>query len=181
MDDLVGHVRSAAVDAHIDLDLDTLADRRALHAALVVLLDLGVLHERDGDLEHWVDQRTTSLLDVRRGVLSLLVAAPLGSVGNMSGSRRRIGAIGGRRRTHTVRRQLLESTILSTDELTEEQADWWRRNRNREREWFGEHFGLDLELRAEGALAVDPDDELTDEEFPGRGGLGTWPCCSSSA
>ena len=171
VDDLVGHVRSAAVDAHLDLDLDTLADRRALHAALVVLLDVGVLHERDGDLEHWVDKHTTSLLDVRRNVLSLLVSAPLGAVQDPSellAVASVPSAVGGAR--IPVRRQLLESTILSTGELTDEQADWWRRNRNREREWFAEHFGVDLELRAEGALAVDPDDELTDEEFPGRGG-----------
>jgi hypothetical protein len=59
--------------------------------------------------------------------------------------------------------------VLSTDELTDEQAEWWRRGRNREREWFRERLGLDLELRAEGAVAVDPDDELTDLEFPGAG------------
>ncbi|MEO5744128.1 MAG: DUF2398 family protein, partial [Terracoccus sp.] len=48
-------------------------------------------------------------------------------------------------------------------------AEWWRRNRNREREWFSDRFGLDLELRAEGALAIDPEDELTDIVFPGKG------------
>lgn len=171
VDDLVGHVRSAAVDARVDIDLDTIADRRALHAALVVLLELGVLHERDGDLEHWVDKRTPSLLDVRRDVLTLLVAAPLGSTRDPSELLHAASvpsAVGGAR--IPVRRRLLESTILSTDELTEEQADWWRRNRNREREWFSERFGITLELRAEGAVGVDSDDELTDEEFPGRGG-----------
>lgn len=171
VDELVGHVRSAAVDARIDIDLDTIADRRALHSALLVLLDLGVLQERDGDLEHWVDQRTPSLLDVRRDVLMLLVAAPLGSVEDPAAlldSASVPSAAGGAR--VPIRRTLLESTIMSTDDLTDEQAEWWRRNRNREREWFDEHFGLQVELRAEGALGVDPDGELTDEEFPGRGG-----------
>ena len=59
--------------------------------------------------------------------------------------------------------------MLSTDELTDEQAEWWRRGRNREREWFRDRLGLDLELRAEGAVAVDPEGELTDVEFPGAG------------
>ena len=47
-------------------------------------------------------------------------------------------------------------------------------------EWFGEHFGVDLELRAEGALAVDPDDELPTRSSPAEGGLGTWFCSSSA-
>ena len=55
VDELVAQVRAAAVDARIDVDLDTIADRRALHAALSALVDLGVLHERDGDLEHWAE------------------------------------------------------------------------------------------------------------------------------
>ncbi|MFZ5872554.1 MAG: DUF2398 family protein, partial [Actinomycetota bacterium] len=64
---------------------------------------------------------------------------------------------------------LVESPVLSTAALTEDQAEWWSRNRNREREWFTDRLGLQLELRAEGALAVDPDDELTDVSFPGTG------------
>jgi Protein of unknown function (DUF2398) len=68
-----------------------------------------------------------------------------------------------------VRRRLVETPVLSIDQLTEEQAEWWRRGRNREREWFADRLGLDLELRAEGAVAIDPDGELTDLEFPGGG------------
>jgi uncharacterized protein (TIGR02678 family) len=170
VDELVAQVRSAAVDAGLDVDLDAIADRRALHAALSALVELGVLHERDGDLEHWAEQRTASLLDVRRDRLALLVAAPLAGV---DGPEELLdvaalpSAAGGAR--VAVRRRLVESPVLSTDELTDEQAEWWRRGRNREREWFADRLGLELELRAEGAVAVDPDDELTDLEFPGVG------------
>jgi len=79
VDEMVSQIRSAAVDAELDIDLDAASDRRALHAALTALLDLGVLRERDGDLEHWVEQRTQSLLDVRRDLLAQLVSAPLSS------------------------------------------------------------------------------------------------------
>jgi uncharacterized protein (TIGR02678 family) len=171
IDELVQQVRSAAVDAGIDVDLDASADRRALHAALLALVNLGVLRERDGDLEHWADQRTQSLLDVRRDLLSLLVAAPLGSAESADELLRQASlpsAVGGARMA--VRRRLLESPVLTVADLTEEQAEWWRRNRNRETEWFRDRFGLEVELRAEGALAIDPSDELTDEQFPGRGG-----------
>jgi uncharacterized protein (TIGR02678 family) len=41
VDELVAGVRSAAVDAGIDVDLDAIGERRALHSALVALVDLG--------------------------------------------------------------------------------------------------------------------------------------------
>lgn len=170
VDELVAQVRSAAVDAGLDVDLDAIADRRALYAALSALVDFGVLHERDGDLEHWAEQRTASLLDVRRDRLALLVAAPLGGVGSVAALldvAALPSAAGGAR--VAVRRRLVETPVLSVDELTEEQAEWWRRGRNREREWFSERLGLDLELRAEGAVAIDPAGELSDLEFPGGG------------
>jgi uncharacterized protein (TIGR02678 family) len=170
VDELVARVRSAAADANLDIDLDALADRRALHAALCVLLDLGVLAERDGDLEHWAEQRTASLLDVRRERLALLVAASLGGMDGPAELLDRAAlpsAAGGAR--VALRRRLAESPVLSITELSEEQAEWWRRNRNREREWFADRLGLDIELRAEGAIAIDPTGELTDLEFPGDG------------
>lgn len=170
VDELVAAVRAAAADAGIDVDLDALADRRALHAALLALVAWGVLRERDGDLEHWVDQGTLSLLDVRRERLALLVAAPLGAA---SGPDELLdvaalpSASGGAR--VAVRRRLVESPVLTSDDLTAEQAEWWSRNRNRERAWFQERLGLELELRSEGSLAVDPQDDLTDIGFPGPG------------
>lgn len=175
VDELVAGVRSAAVDAGIEVDLDAIADRRALYAALSVLVELGVLHERDGDLEHWAEQHSASLLDVRRDRLALLVSAPLGGIGGPDAlldsaaepASALSSAAGGAR--VAVRRRLVESPVLSADELTEEQTEWWRRNRNREREWFADRLGLELELRAEGAIAVDPDGELSDVEFPGGG------------
>lgn len=170
VDELVAEVRAAAVDAGVAVDLDAIADRRALHAALLALVSLGVLAERDGDLEHWAERRTLSLLDVRRERLGLLVSASLGGVDGpdaLLDAAALPSAVGGAR--VAVRRRLVESPLLSVSDLTAEQADWWARNRNREREWFRDRFGLDLELRAEGAVAIDPHDELTDLDFPGPG------------
>lgn len=168
VDELVQQVRSAAVDAGLDIDLDAVSDRRALHAALIALIKLGVLTERDGDLEHWVDQHTQSLLDVRRDLLALVVSAPLSSATSPDDLLERAAlpsAAGGARTA--VRRRLLESPLLSVEDLPADHAEWWGRNRNRERDWYDTRFGLVLELRAEGAAAIDPDDELTDERFPG--------------
>lgn len=171
VDELVAGVRSAAAEAGVDVDLDQIGDRRALYAALVALIRLGVLRERDGDLERWsADGRTPTLLDIRRDRLSLLVSAPLGgctSPDELLETAALPSAAGGAR--VAIRRKLTESPVLSVDELPDEYAEWWRRNRNREREWFRDRLGLELELRAEGAIAVDPDDEVTDIAFPGSG------------
>ena len=171
IDELVASIRSASAEAGLDVDLDQIADRRALYAALVALIGYGVLRERDGDLERWTnDGKTPTLLDVRRDRLGLMVSAPLASSATpdeLLETATMPSAAGGAR--VAIRRQLTESPILSAASLPEEYAEWWRRNRNREREWFRDRLGLVLELRAEGAVAVDPDDELTDVSFPGGG------------
>lgn len=170
VDELVAQVRSAAADAGLDVDLDAGPDRRALHAVLTHLVGIGVLHERDGDLEHWADQHAQSLLDVRQELLPLLVSAPLSSAAapdDLLTASALPSAAGGAR--VAVRRRLIERPVLSVEDLPDDQAEWWRRNRNREREWFADRFGLELELRAEGAAVLDPDDWLTDDDFPGRG------------
>lgn len=171
LDELVAQVRSAVADAGLAVDLDAVADRRALAAALGALLELGVLVERDGDLARWAeDGATQSLLDVRRDRLRLLVSVGLSSAEgpqDLLDAAALPSAAGGAR--VAVRRALLESPVLSTEDLTGDQVEWWSRNRRREAEWFREHVGLELELRAEGALAVDPDEALTDVAFPGTG------------
>jgi uncharacterized protein (TIGR02678 family) len=170
VDELVAGVRSAAVDAGIDVDLDSIHDRRALHSALVALVDLGVLRERDGDLEHWAERRTQSLLDVHRDRLGVLVAAPLSGCPtpeDVLAVTAAPSAAGGAR--VAIRRRLAEQPVLSVEDLTNEQRGWWQRNREREREWFQRRLGLELELRAEGAVAIDPDGDLTDVVFPAAG------------
>lgn len=170
VDELVSGIRSAAVDAGIDIDLDAIAQRRALHSALIALIDIGVVSERDGDLEHWAEQRTQSLLDVHRDRLAVLVAAPLSGCAQPRDVTRVAAipsSVGGAR--VAIRRQLVEQPVMSVADLTEEQHEWWKRNRHRERDWFRSCLGLELELRAEGAVAVDPKGELTDREFPAGG------------
>jgi uncharacterized protein (TIGR02678 family) len=171
LDELVARVRSAVADAGLDVDLDKVADRRAMAAALAVLIELGVLIERDGDLTRWVeDSGAQSLLDVRRDRLTLFAASGLSgatSPADLLDIAALPSAAGGAR--VAVRRALLESPLLSLTDLTEDQAEWWRRSRSREVEWFREHVGLEVEARADGAMAIDPDETLTDQAFPGTG------------
>ena len=68
-----------------------------------------------------------------------------------------------------VRRWLAEQPVLSTEDLTDEQREWWRRNRERERVWVRRWLGLDLALRAAGAIAIEPGGEHTPRPFPSSG------------
>lgn len=174
LDELVGEVRGTIAEAELDIDLDTSTDRRALYAALMALIDWGVLRERDhdgGGLERWVsDPRARSLLNVDRERLRLLPAASVtgaSSPADLLDAAALPSAAGGAR--VAIRRRLMESPVMTTSDLTEEQAEWWRRNRNREQERLAELFGVELELRAEGGLVIDPDDQLSDVTFPGKG------------
>ncbi|MGV1004980.1 MAG: TIGR02678 family protein [Candidatus Nanopelagicales bacterium] len=170
VDELVAGVRSAAVDAGLDIDFDSIHERRALHSALVALVDLGVLSERDGDLEHWAERRTESLLDVYRDRLAVLVVPPLGACERPEDVLEVTSvpsAAGGAR--VAVRRRLSEQPVLSASDLSDAQRGWWVRNREREREWFQRWLGLELEIRAEGAVAIDAGGDLTDLPFPAAG------------
>ncbi|MDI9515445.1 MAG: TIGR02678 family protein [Bacteroidota bacterium] len=171
LDDLAREVRSSAAEAGIALDLEKVGDRRHLQAALRLLLDMGVVVERDGTVEGWdVDERVQALLDVRRDRLSLLLDVRIGQAGGAADLLRREAvpsAAGGARLR--ARRMLVESPVLDVGALSEDQVQWWRRNRGRAAEQLQDWLGLSVELRAEGAVAVDPADELSDRAFPGRG------------
>ncbi len=170
VDELVREVRAAAGDAGLDVDLEVATDRRALHAALIVLVEYGVLRERDGDLARWAeDGRVQSLLDVDSERLGLVTLGlpPVSTTPVLLAPEALPTAVGGARLA--TRRRLVESPLLDVSELDEEQRDWWVKGRARERDWYADRLGLRLELRAEGALAIDPDDELSDLPFPGPG------------
>lgn len=169
--ELVGEIRSAAADVDIAIDLDSAVDRRLLHTVLLVLIDFGVVLEQDGDLEHWAENSAAqSLLEVSMERLGLLLAVPMptgiSTTDILNPAPLSSGAGGARIAT---RRMLAESPLLTTEDLDPEYREWWARTRFQQVDWFDRVLGLRLELRAEGALAIDPDEELSDEQFPGTG------------
>ena len=171
LDELVREVRAAASQAGLDLDLEAAPDRRALHAAVMVLAEWGVLRERDGDLAHWAeDTRAQSLLDADSERLALVLTGMprIGSVEELLTPDALPTSVGGARLA--TRRRLVESPLLDVSELTDDQREWWSKNRGqREQDWYDDRLGFRLEVRAEGALAIDPDDGLSDVIFPGTG------------
>ncbi len=69
----------------------------------------------------------------------------------------------------SLRRKLIENPIVRREDLTEAERDVLSRERTELTRVLDESFGLILEVRAEGALAYDPEGELTDIGFPGTG------------
>ncbi|MGM1058875.1 TIGR02678 family protein [Saccharothrix sp. Mg75] len=159
---LVADIRAAAAEAGIEV-VDDVVDRRALTAALRHLVSLGVLHETEGT----VDVHTEALITVDTDLLGQLLTGPVAE----ATSPERLVALaarpGPRGVEHTVRRKLVENPVVLYADLPPEQADWLRRNQRKETALLEASFGLHTECRAEGVLAADPEDYLTDLYFPG--------------
>ncbi|MFI5530979.1 TIGR02678 family protein [Kitasatospora sp. NPDC051853] len=168
---LVADVRAAAVDAGLELaDTGRQAEKRTLAAAFRQLVGWGVLTEVEGSVGSVTEESEgEALLTVDREIARSIVAGPL--------ARSRDGAdlIGraadpgfGGARTY-VRRRLVETPVVYLDELTAGEREWLRTRQRREAQAFAELLGLEAEIRAEGIVLVDPDEELTDLHFPGTG------------
>lgn len=69
----------------------------------------------------------------------------------------------------SLRRRLVENPLVRREELPEEERDVLSRERSELTRLLEEHFGLTLEVRAEGALAYDAEGTLSDTAYPGAG------------
>ena len=168
---LIADVRSAAVEAGIDLgDIDRPVERRALGAALRQLVRWRVLVEEQGTVGGYADEgHAEALLTVDRDVVAHLLATPMGRAGTREEFIANAAAAGPGGARHAVRRRLVECPVVHLDDLTAHERAWLRREQRRDERSFGEYVGLQAELRAEGAALFDPDDELSDLHFPGTG------------
>ncbi|GAB3500885.1 TIGR02678 family protein [Nocardiopsis coralliicola] len=159
---LVGEVRAAGAEAGLRLGTG-IVDRRALVAALRHLIGLGVLAETDGSVAPWADDAgREALLTVDVELLGHLVAAP-GRTGTGEGHR------GAEDERHRLRRRIVEDPVVLAADLTDGQRELLRTRARAEAELLEDLFGLQLEVRAQGVLAVDPEGYLTDRHFPGHG------------
>ncbi|GAB3868183.1 TIGR02678 family protein [Dactylosporangium cerinum] len=160
---LVADIRSAAVEAGIDLgDVDRAVERRALTTALRQLVQWRVLLEEQGTVD---GDQAEALLSVDRDLVTHLLAAPIGRAANPE----EFMAAEQRTTRHAVRRRLVECPVVYVDDLTARERAWLRKEQRRDERAFAEYTGLHAELRAEGAALLDPDDDLSDVDFPGTG------------
>lgn len=164
---LIEQMRADAATAGIDLDASH-ADQRHLVAAFRQLVSWGVLEETEGSVAAWGERREEALLTVHRQTLPHLLGRPLAT---LTGPEELLTAgpdvIEQPRRS--LRRRLVENPLVRREELTDAERDVLSRERRDLARTLEENFGLLLEVRAEGALAYDPDREVTDIEFPGPG------------
>jgi len=168
---LVADVRAAAVEAGLDLgDVERPAERRALGAALRQLVAWCALREEQGSVAGYPeDAQAEALLTVERDIVAHLVATPPGRAETPAAFVRLAAAPGPGGVRHAVRRRLVETPVLHLDQITAAERAWLRREQRRDERSFAEYVGLQAELRAEGAALLDPDDDLTDLQFPGTG------------
>ncbi|MEV4845105.1 TIGR02678 family protein [Micromonospora matsumotoense] len=164
---LVANVRGSAAEANITVSDDPI-ELRALAAALRHLVTLGVLEETEGTVTAVASGGPAeALITVDTELLGLLrrpVRASDVDSTDRAGHRpaavdRAIGVL--------ARRRLAEDPVVLYADLPIEEADYLRTHQRQESYWLDRYFGLQLEARAEGMVATDPDEYLTDFSFPG--------------
>ncbi|MFM9613236.1 TIGR02678 family protein [Streptomyces niveiscabiei] len=168
---LVGDLRSAAVDAGLEItDNGRQTERRTLAAALRQLVDWGVLTETEGHVSAVAeDNGGEALLTVDREIARAVVAGPLAQSRDGADLVRRAADPGfGGPRTY-VRRRLVETPVVHLDDLTDAEREWLRTRQRRESQAFSELLGLEAEIRAEGIALIDSEADLTDLHLPGTG------------
>lgn len=167
---LVSQVRADAAIAGIAMD-DTGTDLRHLVHAILYLVELGVLTERDGTVARWRDRHIEALLDVHRPLLAHLLTL---SLQDLTGPGPLLDGtahehFGPDQPRRSLRRKLVENPLVRREDLTDLERDVLSRERSELTNVLNAQFGLTLEVRLEGALCYDTDDELSDVYFPGEG------------
>ncbi|MFE9966424.1 TIGR02678 family protein [Streptomyces sp. NPDC005525] len=168
---LVADIKAAAADAGIELEgTGRAAQKRTLAAALRQLVDWGVLTETEGSVGAVTQEDSgEALITVDREIARAVVAGPLTQSRDGADLVRRAADPGfGGPRTY-VRRMLVETPAVYLDDLTDAERDWLRTRQRREAQAFSELLGLEAEIRAEGVVLVDAEEEVTDLHLPGTG------------
>ena len=164
---LVAQIRTDAAATGLTFD-DTLAERRDLVTAIELLVSWGVLSETDGTVAAWSERHDEALLSITRGLLPHLIKRPLHDL-DWPSLMWAVDPDTPEQPRITLRRKLVENPVSHRSDLSDAERDVLRRERRELTRVLDEIFGLSLEVRAEGALAYDTDEELTDIAFPGTG------------
>ena len=154
-------------------DPELMAERRAFVDVLRLLTELGLLVLRDGDAEAYAQRgKGDALYDVRERLLGQLLAAPLppalaGTPARMAEEERPQTEDGERHRARqAIFRALLDDPVVYYQDLDPGALAWLDHGRAFLYERLEQDVGMELERRAEGLAAVDPDGTLTDSTFP---------------
>lgn len=166
--------RAADIDA-LAFDHNLAAHRRAFVHAVQAATDLGVLDLADnrGEETFATGGEGDALYRVERSQLTRLLATskppslaatPAAAVAENLYSHTDDGQR--RQRRHRITRALVAEPVLYRSDLTADEADYLTGQEARIRRLLAERFGLTLETRAQGWVAVDTEGTLTDQRFP---------------
>jgi uncharacterized protein (TIGR02678 family) len=172
---LFADVRDRAGDIEgLDFDHNQASHRRAFVHAVQAVTSLGVLELADGAEETFARSgEGDALYRVVRTQLTRvlatskppsLAARPADAVAENLYSDTEDAQK--RRRRHRITRALVAEPVLYRGDLTEDELAYFAGQEKRIRKLLAERFGLVLESRAEGWVAVDPEGTLTDQRFP---------------
>lgn len=164
---LIEQIHADAATAGVNLD-DSSAEQRHLVAALRQLIAWGVVEETDGSVHGWGERHEEALLTVHRQMLPHLLARPLATLDGPDALLEASPDLTEQPR-RSLRRKLTENPVVGRDDLTDAERDVLSRERTELTRALDDAFGLIVEVRGEGALAYDPDREVSDVEFPGNG------------
>lgn len=165
--DLVRDIRTAAAEAGIAFAQDA-ADRRALVTALRWMISHGIAGEmHDRVASYATNDAADAVLNIRPDRVALLPLPVLARSGQLKELLDRSDQRSSQRTW--LRAMLLEEPAVYRADFTDKEWTELRRRLGEESTILEEMFGLHLEVRAEGVMAIDPDGEMTDSRFPGAG------------
>ncbi len=127
-----------------------------------------MLTETDGSLSAWSERREEGVLQIHRPLLPHVLPRPLRNVASLADLADQLPS-GTSEPRRSLRRRLVENPLVKREELPEDERDVLSRERSELTRLLEEHFGLTLEVRAEGALAYDTEGTLSDVAYPGPG------------
>ena len=168
--DLVHEIRSMAADAGVTLTEEA-ADRRALISALRWMIRNGIATEMHDRVDRYIaDDSADAVLRIRPDRVALLPLPVLSRSETVAGL---VDRSDSRRSSRAwMRSILLEEPVLYRTDLTDREWSELRRRLGEESAIFDEMFGMEIEARAEGVMAIDPEGGSTDSRFPRSGTVG---------
>jgi uncharacterized protein (TIGR02678 family) len=172
---LFDEVRTRAPDiVGLVFDHNQATSRRAFVHAVQAAVDLGVLELADGSEDDFANSgEGDALYRVDRGRLTRLLATskppslaatPEAAIAENLYTSTEDGQR--RQRRHRVTRALVSEPVVYRSDLTDAELDYLTNQEPRLRRVLDERFGLTLEVRSEGWVAVDTKGGLTDQQFP---------------
>jgi uncharacterized protein (TIGR02678 family) len=162
-------------------DAEQYVERRALVDAVRLAVAAGVLRFQEGDERGYIDKGGTGIAnnalyitDDRALAHALTLGLPISAFESLEELLTASAPLSrtddeARHRRHRVYRLLIDEPVVYLDDLSADEIDYLKTQRAHITQQLEDWCGLHLEMRLEGAAAIDPEGKLSDVRFPGQG------------